>query len=310
MASEWYLKVSGAWKQVNEAFYKSSGSWKEIQEGWIKVGGAWKQFYTAFVATAFTNQTSDTSVVVPTGANAIHVQAAVGGGAAGVAGTEYDKSGGESGGTGGGSGAYISDKVFNVTEGETLTLTVGAGGTNSTQGSYPNYSAEGGGNTVLSGSTTGTMFTLGGGGGGSSTGGSSPNGTVRTNLPSSGGSATINASPVTSGTFREANGATVTFATSVTLNDGPLATFNQSGNGVAGVTGVNCVGDNCQITGQVGASSYAGTYSGGNGNPAGGGGSGINGTNGSGGGGGGGQPQSAGGVGGTGQIKYRFLRIT
>jgi hypothetical protein len=83
MASEWYLKVSGAWKQVNEAFYKQSGSWKEIQEAWIKVGGSWKQFYTAFVATAFSTATSNTSITVPTGANAIHVQAAVGGGAAG-----------------------------------------------------------------------------------------------------------------------------------------------------------------------------------------------------------------------------------
>ena len=310
MASEWYLKVSGAWKQVNEAFYKSSGSWKEIQEGWIKVGGAWKQFYTAFVATAFTDETSNTSVVVPTGANAIHVQAAVGGGAAGVSGAEYDKSGGESGGTGGGSGAYISDKVFSVTEGETLTLTVGVGGTNSQQGSYPNYSAEGGGNTVLLGSTTGSMFTLGGGGGGSSSGGSSPNGSVRTNLPSSGGSATINATPLTSGTFRESNGATVTFATATTLDQGPVGTFNQTGSGTAGTLGQNCTGDNCQITGQTGASSYGGVYAGGNGNPAGGGGSGINGQKGSGGGGGGGQPQSVGGSGGTGQIKYRFLRIT
>ena len=92
MASEWYLKVSGAWKQVNEAFYKSSGSWKEIQEAWIKVGGSWKQFYTAFVATAFSTETSNTSITVPTGANAIHVQAAVGGGASGVSGAEYDKS--------------------------------------------------------------------------------------------------------------------------------------------------------------------------------------------------------------------------
>lgn len=309
MASEWYLKVSGAWKQVNEAFFKTGGAWKEIQEGYIKVGGAWKQFYTAFVATAFTTQTSSTTVAVPSGANAIHVQAAVGGGAGGVRGAEYDKSGGESGGTGGGSGAYISDKVFSVTEGETLTLTVGAGGSGRT-GSSPNWQGVSGSNTVLSGSTTGAMFTLGAGVAGGSSGGTSPNGSVRTNLPSSGGSATVNASPVTSGTFREANGATVTFSTAVTLDDGPLGTFNQSGSGVAGTLGQNCSGDNCQQTGSAGAASYDGNISGGNGNPAGGGGSGINGTRGSGGGGGGGQPESDGGSGGTGEIKYRFLRIT
>ena len=308
MAADWYYKVSSAWKLVNEAYFKTGGAWKEIQEGYIKVGGAWKQFYTSFVATAFTTQTSNTSITVPDGANAIHIQAAVGGGASGVTGAEYDKSGGESGGTGGGSGAYISDKVFSVTEGETLTLTVGAGGSGST-GSSPNFQGVNGGNTVLSGSTTGAMFTLGAGVAGGSYGGTSPNGTVRTNTPSSGGTASITASPVTSGTFRESNGATVTFATAVTLDDGPLATFNQSGNGVAGVTGVNCSGDNCSIRGQTGASSYAGTYAGGNGNPAGGGGSGINGTRGSGGGGGGGQPQSNGGNGGAGEIVYRFLQI-
>src|SRR5210317_587721 len=265
MASEWYLKVSGAWKQVNEAFYKQSGSWKEIQEAWIKVGGSWKQFYTAFVATGFTTQTSNTSITVPTGANAIHVQAAAGGGASGVSGAEYDKSGGESGGTGGGSGAYVSDKVFTVSEGESLTFTIGTGGTGGSNGPYPNYYGIDGNNTVLLGSVTGSIFSLGGGGAGGSSGGTSPNGTTRTNTPSSGGSATVSASPVTSGTFRESNGATVTFATATTLDQGPVSTFNQSGDGVAGTTGVNCGGDNCQIAGQNGAPSYAGAIAGGTG---------------------------------------------
>jgi hypothetical protein len=38
---------------------------------------------------------------------------------------DYDKAGGESAGAGGGSGAYVSDKVFTVTEGETLTYSIG-----------------------------------------------------------------------------------------------------------------------------------------------------------------------------------------
>ena len=123
MASQWFVKVSGAFKEVNEAFVKVSGSWKEVQEGYIKVSGAWKQFYQAFVATAFVTQTSNATTVVPEGANAIHVRQAVGGGAAGVSGAEYDKSGGESGGTGGGSGAYVANQVFTVAEGETISLT-------------------------------------------------------------------------------------------------------------------------------------------------------------------------------------------
>jgi hypothetical protein len=307
MASEWYLKVSGAWKQVNEAFYKQSGSWKEIQEAWIKVGGSWKQFYTAFVATAFSTETSNTSITVPTGANAIHVQAAVGGGSGGVVGAEYDKAGGESAGAGGASGGYVSDQVYSVTEGETLTLTVGVGGTGTVSNPY-NSTAGDGGDTVLSGSTTGTIFTLTGGEGGSGTGGG-VQGPLRSNSPSIAGTGTVSATPLTSGTFREANGATVTFGTATTLDQGPVGTFNQSGDGVAGTNPGNCGGDNCQITGGVGGASYAGNISGGAGGvPSSS--SGGDGTRGSGAGGGGAQGQTGGGNGGTGEIKYRFLRIT
>ena len=307
--ADWYYKVSGAWKTVNEAFFKSSGSWKEIQEGYIKVGGAWKQFYTAFVATSFVTATSDDTVTVPDGANAIHVQAAVGGGSSGVGGAEYDKSGGESSGAAGSSGGYVSDKVFSVTEGETLTLIVGAGGTGGFIGSHPNYGANDGDDTVLSGSSTGSIFSLTGGTGGSSSGGTSPNGSVRSNFPSVGGTATVSATPITTGTFREANGATVTFATATTLNLGPTGTFNESGSGVAGQNLENCSGDNCQITGGNGGASYDGAIAGGTGSAAGAGKAGS-GSRGSGGGGGGAQPQGGGGDGGTGEIKYRFLRIT
>ena len=307
MASQWFVKVSGAFKEVNEAFVKVSGSWKEVQEGYIKVSGAWKQFYQAFVATAFVTQSSTTTVTVPTGANAIHVRQAVGGGAAGVSGAEYDKSGGESGGTGGGSGAYVANKVFTVAEGETITLTIGAGGTNSQQGSYPNYNAEDGSTTELAGSSTGTLFTLAGGGGGGSSGGSSPNGSVRTNSASSGGAVSNLATALTSGSFKETDGSTVSIPSASSLVGGVITSFNQSGSGVAGTIGENCSGDNCQIAGKNGAASYNGAVSGGAGNF---GSTGGSGTTGSGGGGGGAQPQSAGGAGGTGEIIYRFLRVT
>ena len=309
MASQWFVKVSGAFKEVNEAFVKVSGSWKEVQEGYIKVSGAWKQFYQAFVATAFVTQTSNATTVVPEGANAIHVRQAVGGGAAGVSGAEYDKSGGESGGTGGGSGAYVANQVFTVVEGETITFTIGAGGTNSQQGSYPNFSAESGNSTQLQGSSTGVLFTLGNGVGGGSTGGSSPNGSVRTNTASSGGAVSNLGTVLTSGTFKEADGSTVSIPSASSLVGGIITSYNQSGSGVAGVTGQNCSGDNCQQAGGAGGASYAGAQAGGTAgqasSPPGGAGS-----RGSGGGGGGAQPQTAGGAGGTGEIVYRFLRVT
>jgi hypothetical protein len=297
MASQWFIKVSGAFKEVNEAFVKVSGNWKEIQEGYIKVSGAWKKFYQAFVATSFTTQTNTGTVVVPQGANAIHVRQAVGGGAAGVSGAEYDKSGGESGGTGGGSGAYVANQVFTVAEGETITLTIGAGGTNSRQGSYPNFSAESGNSTQLQGSSTGVLFTLGNGVGGGSTGGSSPNGSVRTNTASSGGAVSNLGTVLTSGTFKEADGSTVSIPTATSLLGGVITSYNQQGSGVAGVTGQNCSGDNCNQAGGNGGASYNGAVAGGTGNF---GSTGGSGTKGSGGGGGGAQPQTDGGAGSTG----------
>jgi len=306
--ANWYIKVSSAWKQVNQAFFKSSSAWKEIQEGYIKESGVWKNFYTAFVATGFTTQTSDTTVTVPDGANAIHVQAAVGGGSGGVQGADYDKAGGESAGAGGASGGYVSDEVYSVTEGETLTLTIGAAGAASTGANAYNQTAGNGGNTVLSGSTTGAIFTLTGGTGGSGLNGG-VQGPLRTNNPSVAGTATVNATPLTSGSFRESDGTSVTFASATTLDQGPVGTFNQSGNGAAGTNPGNCSGDDCTITGGNGAASYAGNIAGGAGTikttP-------NNGTQGSGAGGGGassGPGSGAGGVGGAGEIKFRFLRV-
>ena len=39
------VKVSGAWKSINNMFTKVSGTWKQITAGYIKVGGAWKAMF-------------------------------------------------------------------------------------------------------------------------------------------------------------------------------------------------------------------------------------------------------------------------
>jgi hypothetical protein len=112
-----------------------------------------------FTATPFATLSSTSStIVVPKNANAIHIQAAVGGGGGGLRGVDYDKAGGESAGSGGGSGAYISDKVFSVTESETLTLTAGTlGAVNN--GGYSNSGGSNGGNTTFSiAATSATAF--------------------------------------------------------------------------------------------------------------------------------------------------------
>ena len=77
---------------------------------------------------------------------------------------------GEQGGPGGGSGAYISDVVFSVTGGEQLTAVVGALGSAGSN-IYTVAVQQAGGNTSLSGATTGDLFTLIGGGSGQVSGG-------------------------------------------------------------------------------------------------------------------------------------------
>ncbi len=266
-------------------------------------------------ATSFVELTSGSSTFsVPDGYNAIHIQYAVGGGGGAAGGVSYDKAGGESAGAGGGSGAYVSDKIFSVTEGETITYSIGSGGAGGNQTSnfgQPKI-ADAGTNTTLSGSTTGSLFTLSAGGGSSGTGGG-VQGPLRTNTAGTAGSATINGTAITSGIFADSDNS----VRNVTSNtSGPTSTFNDSGNGAVGdLTGTgNCSGDNCRISGFDGGDSYAGNIAGGSGGSSSG--SGTNGSAGTrGSGGGGGAAQVTGGgstngaAGGDGEIKYRFLQV-
>jgi hypothetical protein len=264
---------------------------------------------TITLPTAFSTLSgASVNLTVPRGANAIHIQSAVGGGGGSICGADYDKAGGESAGAGAGSGAFISDKVFSVTSEETLTLNAGvAGPANNDLGSKFSLAASPGGNTSIIGSVTGNIFSLGGGGGSSGLGGG-VKGPLRTNTAGTAGTATINASAITSGTFNQ-SGAVISVTT---LTGGPLGVFNQSGNGDVGTNPGNCGGDNCQIGGGNGGASYLGNIAGGVGSPTGSSAQAGAGSRGSGGGGGGAQVaggSSFGGNGGSGEIVYRFLKL-
>ena len=251
-------------------------------------------------------------------------------GGGGCGGADYDSVGGESAGGGGGSGAYVSDKVFAVTAGETITFTVGAAGTGvdisvqlaaQTPGSREavfnsslDQVATAGGTTSASGSSTGAIFTLTGGGGASGINGDVA-GPLRTNSAGSAGAVSHIDTGLT-GTFTNASNVGANLST---LTSGPVSTFNQAGVGAAGSNNGNCSGDNCRIGGSTGGASYGGNVSGGTGGSSSGNGTpGGAGTRGSGGGGGAAQvtfPASAGssgstdgGNGGAGEIKFRFIR--
>jgi hypothetical protein len=300
-----YVKDGGTWREISSSagtqlYVRDSTSFtnKTITNAYVKNSGSWETVFTLFdTPTSFSTATG--SVAVPANANAIHFQFAVGGGGGGVGGAEYDKANGESAGAGGSSGGYISDKVFSVTGGETLTINAGTGGA-AGPGGY-NTTGVSGGNTTVTGTSSSTLFTLTGGAGSSASGGG-VQGPLRSNAVGAVGTATISGTVLTSGTT--VDGLNITSFTS-----GPVGTFNQSGDGNVGTNPGNCSGDNCQITGGTGGSSYAGpgAVTGGTGAPAGG--SGTVGTRGAGGGGGGAQPQSAGTAGGAGEVSYRFMRI-
>ena len=259
------------------------------------------------LATSFITITAGTTTnTVPLGYNAVHIQAAVGGGGGGVNGADYDKAGGESAGAGGGSGSYISDKIFTVIAGETLTFVAGTSGAADNSGGY-NQTAGNGVTTTLSGSTTGSIFSLTGGGGSSGFGGG-VQGPLRTNVAGIAGIATISGTAITSGNFNQ-SGIVVSVTT---CTGGPVTVFNQSGNGASGTNPGNCGGDNCQIGGGNGGASYAGNIAGGTGSPQGSSAQALAGTRGSGGGGGGAQVpgfRSSGNSGGNGEIIFRFLQV-
>jgi hypothetical protein len=295
-----YVKDGGTWRETSELYVRDSTSFtnKTVLNGYIKTGGSWEEVYTLFTTTSYSAAVG--SVAVPTNANAIHFQYAVGGGSGGMRGADYDKAGGESAGPAGASGAYLSDVVFTVSSGETLTITAGSGGA-AGSGSYSGSSGAGS-NTTVTGSSTGAILTLNGGGSASVSGGG-VQGPLRNNSPSTGGALGTLATRLTTGTTTD--GLNITSFTS-----GPVGSFNQAGAGTAGTNPGNCSGDNCTIGGGVGGASYGGLSgtggtSGTNGSTPGGAGS-----RGGGGGGGGAEPSSSvGGAGGAGEVYYRFLRI-
>ena len=304
-----FVKDGGSFREISELFVRDGTSYtnKTITNAYVYHSGSWREIYTLFTATNFQDLSDGQTLTVPALANAIHIKNAVAGGGGSMNGLGYDKGGGEQGGRGGGSGAFISDKVFAVTGGETLTATVGSGGGRGSNSSF-NYNASAGNGTptILSGTSSNQLFSLGGGGGASFSGGY-VQGPRATQTSGSAGSATINATAIT--TFTTTGGLTQADSS---FAQGRAGSFNSSGSGAQGFPQTSpsldpvCNGDNCSIGGADGAPSYNGQVSGGAA-----GGSGSSGTAGTfGAGAGGGGKEASGNSGGDGEITIRFLRTT
>ena len=289
-----YVKDGGTWREISsdagtQLYVRDSTSFtnKTIVNAYIKDGGSWRTVFTLFdTPSGFTTAGSGTTTfAVPANANAIHIKQAVGGGGGGFQGADYDKAGGESAGAGGASGGYVSDRVYSVTGGETLTAVVGASGAADTSGNRYSGSSDGGSLTSLTGATTGAIFSLGGGGGSSASGGG-VQGPLRN--PAAGAAGTVTqGSSLSSGT-------TVDGINITSFSSGAAGTFNAYGTGTQGTNPGNCGGDFCGISGGVGGTAYGGPGSVGTAGAGGPGGS---------------HPVSGGTAGTAGEIQYRFMRI-
>ena len=127
--AETYVHNGTEFKNAQQSYGNVSGTFQEVNAAYANVGGTFKLVFSAFQATSFVTLSSGTGTfTVPANANALHIQAAVGGGGGAAGGADYDKAGGESAGAGGGSGGYVSDKVFSLNAGDTLTFSIGSGG--------------------------------------------------------------------------------------------------------------------------------------------------------------------------------------
>ena len=162
-----FVKDAGQWREISsstggEVFLRDGTSYtnKTINNIYVNDSGTWREAYSLFETTSFATISSagQSTFIVPSNANAVHVQQAVGGGGGGFQGADYDKAGGESAGAGGASGGYVSDRVYTVTGGEQLTANVGASGAADTSGGRYSGSSSPGGTTSLSGATTGSIF--------------------------------------------------------------------------------------------------------------------------------------------------------
>ena len=81
--AETYVRNSSAFQQTNQIFANVSGTYQEVNEAYANVSGTYKLVFTAFEATSFATLSSGSGTFsVPSNANAIHIQAAVGGGGA------------------------------------------------------------------------------------------------------------------------------------------------------------------------------------------------------------------------------------
>lgn len=154
------VKDSGVWKNPKTIWVKSGGIWSPVKKVWANVNGTW----TLVAAPSQTLEfTGNGSFVVPAGVNQMYLTAIGGGGSAGnvVDGGRNDDYGGSGGGS---AGQRVLDYLIPVTPGETISVTIGGGGSRAYGGRDSGNQGGTGGTTYIY-TAAGTYYLLGGTGG-------------------------------------------------------------------------------------------------------------------------------------------------
>ena len=60
-----YVKISGAWKEIDTAYVKVSSAWKEVDNIYVKISGAWKEVWANLVFALTTETEHQTDAVAP-----------------------------------------------------------------------------------------------------------------------------------------------------------------------------------------------------------------------------------------------------
>lgn len=113
--------------------------------------------------------TTSTTYTIPSGITKIYASGVSGAGGGGGGGGDNSSGNGGGSGGGGGAGEYVPPLALTVTPGETLTITVGAGGSGGTAGTSGGTLATNGSagtQTMIVGSVSGTLLVANGGSGG------------------------------------------------------------------------------------------------------------------------------------------------
>ena len=149
---------------VSSLLNSGNGAWvlMECAGGAQQVGAATQsQHALQKQQKGYFRATSSTTLVVPAGVTQMVGSGAAGGGGGGGGGGGTGASSTGAGGGGGGAGQSAVDQLLTVSPGETLTITIGAGGKGALAAS-----GSAGGTTSVVGSVSGTLITLTGGLGG------------------------------------------------------------------------------------------------------------------------------------------------